>query len=183
MFIYALHDPDSGDIRYVGKTTYADPSRRLKYHLRDSKYYRPSRDRTLVQRWIGGLSSPPVLSVLSANPAEGLNACEIHWIAKLRAGGCLLMNITKGGAGASSRGHDSGRKKGSKNARPYSAEAKANMARSHCRTVCRYGHQLTLHPRKDRKTKYCHECRKRYNREWMQRWTQRQRTAVPLGSI
>jgi len=44
--IYALTDPSTGEVRYIGKAN--DPSARLKSHLMDSR-----RRNTPVYRWIG----------------------------------------------------------------------------------------------------------------------------------
>jgi predicted GIY-YIG superfamily endonuclease len=94
-YIYALKDPATSAVRYVGYTS--DPVKRLRAHLQDAR----SGVSTHKARWISSLLSrgeTPELSVLEecdSNPGT----VERHWIAKMLAEGCDLTNATSGGDG------------------------------------------------------------------------------------
>lgn len=57
-FIYALCEPMTGEIRYVGKA--ASPQSRLVGHTRYGSYD--------IKEWIGSLRQPPALRVLEVVP-------------------------------------------------------------------------------------------------------------------
>jgi hypothetical protein len=84
--IYGLCDPDTGEVRYVGKTV-GDPKFRLKCHLAD-------RGRSRKANWIRSLPGPPTIRVLEDDPAD-LDEAERRWIAELPN----LTNLTAGGDG------------------------------------------------------------------------------------
>lgn len=89
--IYALRDPITKDIRYIGKANSA--SKRLASHIRDSS----ARD-TPVYRWIRKLAKQgliPVIDVLEV--AEDWIEAERRLIAVSRAQGCRLLNVAAGG--------------------------------------------------------------------------------------
>ncbi len=89
--IYALCEPDSGAIRYIGKAN--DSAKRLKSHMRDS--YR--RDFP-VYRWMRKLAlggKTPTLVVLET--AENWQERERIIIAAHIAKGCALLNVAEGG--------------------------------------------------------------------------------------
>ncbi len=105
--IYALIDPETGLIRYVGKA--ADPVKRLRYHLAESGL-----NRTWSQRWIAGLKRRglrPTLQVLEVVPDAEWPERERHWIAFHRAAGAPLTNICDGGNGAPGMKHSRATKK------------------------------------------------------------------------
>jgi hypothetical protein len=90
--IYALSDPRSGDIRYIGKAN--DAHKRLKSHLRDSR-----RRDTPVYRWIRKLAGEgfaPSLTIL-ASVVDGWQRVERGFIAEARAMGINLLNVADGG--------------------------------------------------------------------------------------
>ncbi|MDH1341897.1 GIY-YIG nuclease family protein [Ectopseudomonas oleovorans] len=89
--IYALCDPGTGEIRYVGKAS--DPAARLKSHLRDAR-----RRATPVYRWINKLgrsSQQPTMRVLVWT--DDWRTDERRQITILRAEGCRLLNVAEGG--------------------------------------------------------------------------------------
>jgi len=55
--VYALADPESGQICYIGISY--DPPKRLRQHMREAK-----RNKTLKERWLHGLSEAPALVIL-----------------------------------------------------------------------------------------------------------------------
>lgn len=99
--IYALVDPRTNSVRYIGKSTtrLARPkSHGLSYHL--------SHDRSRKANWIRSLRSTGVdygIRVLQFySSADDLNEEERLWIALGRQEGWDLTNLTDGGDGASS---------------------------------------------------------------------------------
>lgn len=92
--IYALHDPRTGDVRYVGQTK--DPEARLKAHVRDALEGDPKH----VYRWIRQVlvhGLEPQMRVLAVVPRSHADEAEIQWIADLRERGADLTNGTEGG--------------------------------------------------------------------------------------
>lgn len=93
--IYALADPQTNQIRYVGATTRAC-SRRFMEH-----WTRSLRSKTHVERWIAHLrrmGMRPQFLVLERE-VEDWGARERYWIAKLQNQGIDLTNGTIGGEG------------------------------------------------------------------------------------
>lgn len=91
--IYALTEPDSGEIRYVGKAVCA--LQRFKSHLRDAR-----RRNTPVYRWIRALLSDgtvPCLVVLEICEAERWKEREINVIEDYRTKYPRLLNVAFGG--------------------------------------------------------------------------------------
>lgn len=91
MFIYALKDPDTGEIRYVGKTN--NPKKRMSSHLN------PEKNRTLPSiRWILKLkkeNKKPIMEIIEET--EDWENSEIKWISHYKSSGCNLLNIDNGG--------------------------------------------------------------------------------------
>lgn len=89
--IYALCDPRTGEVRYVGKAN--KPEARLKSHLRDAR-----RRATPVYHWVAKLQREgltPELRVLAWT--DDWCAEERRQIAEHRAQGCRLLNVADGG--------------------------------------------------------------------------------------
>lgn len=97
--IYGLHDPGTGELRYVGKTI-TSLSLRLRRHV--SGAYRVRDDRVSnshLSNWVRSLSSAPrILPILEDVPISDLNKREIEQIAKHRLDG-RLTNSADGGEG------------------------------------------------------------------------------------
>ncbi len=107
--IYALCEPGSELIRYVGQTR-GDMRRRMSAHTS-----RANRDAKLpVHRWMASLDGAPVVRLLEQDCPDP-DAAEKRWIASLRASGVDLLNLTIGG----------------KSAAPHTAEAKAKIGAAH----------------------------------------------------
>ena len=96
VFIYALLDPHTNEIRYIGKTAY--PDKRLRNHLHRSEIKKPSHR----SNWIRSLVENgyvPVMRILETVDAHHWHEAERRWIAKCRDEGCRLVNMTPGGDG------------------------------------------------------------------------------------
>lgn len=90
--IYALCDPESGEVRYVGKAQNA--KERHKRHLNERHLGRP------VNNWVKSLLSNgkiPTFKILAYCPPEKWEQEERYWIAEYRKKGNLL-NLADGGA-------------------------------------------------------------------------------------
>lgn len=93
-FIYALIDPRTGDVRYVGATT--DVQRRLREHLRRKEF-------RYCSRWIQSLLAEgltPCVWVLEV-VGDGWQRAERRWIEMFRGLGMAECNIADGGEGTS----------------------------------------------------------------------------------
>jgi len=95
-FIYALKDPRTNIIRYVGKAN--DPYVRYRHHLIKC------RDKNTHKRnWINNLRNQnlkPILEILEEVPIDKWKEYEKMYIKKYSDEGCDLMNYTDGGDGA-----------------------------------------------------------------------------------
>lgn len=93
--IYSLHDPHTGELRYIGQTT-GSIKERLQGHLKDSA-------QTHKANWLRSLSEPPeVRLVCFAYSRDELDLLEVHHIARCRNEGCALTNTAAGGHGGRS---------------------------------------------------------------------------------
>lgn len=92
-FIYVLKEPDTGEIRYVGKSN--NPKHRLRHHLRDNKHNR----RTAWIEHLRGKGELPVLEIIDEVPIEHWQQWEVAWIEYFKEQGCDLVNGTLGGDG------------------------------------------------------------------------------------
>ncbi len=96
--VYALCEPDSLSIRYVGKTN--NLKVRIRRHIMDAE-----NSRYHVHLWIHSLIArhlKPIVRVLQIcySDANALQA-EVEWISIMRASGNDLCNLTDGGEGGS----------------------------------------------------------------------------------
>lgn len=103
--IYALIDPTTQEIRYVGKTI--DITKRMQRHKRDAL-----RGNTAIKRvaWLRGLSSKghdPDVEILCEATDKNWQQQEQHFIEKLKAEGHRLTNMTPGGEYGSCGGVES----------------------------------------------------------------------------
>lgn len=91
-FIYSLADPETGHIRYVGKSN--QPEYRLKTHRRA--------EHSKKGRWVAGLTKRglrPVMEVLDEVPDADWIFWEQHWIQVVEGWGFRLLNMDRGGLG------------------------------------------------------------------------------------
>ena len=96
VFIYALKEPDTGEIRYIGKSI--DPEERLKTHIRLAR-----KEDSHKARWIRKLLESgfkPVLEIVDEVPDEFWQQWEAAYIDFFRGEGFLLVNGTSGGDGS-----------------------------------------------------------------------------------
>lgn len=92
-YIYALRDPLSLEVRYVGVTC-TSLRDRLYGHSQSAKSGRAYRD-----KWIKSLASSGVTPLIEALEVTMDRAREVSWISYLRDAGCRLTNLTRGGEG------------------------------------------------------------------------------------
>lgn len=99
MVIYALKDPNTKEIRYIGKTT-KDPKKRFYAHC----YPSPKTNQRHVYHWVmklrEGYQKPELLIIAHANTYEELNQLEKSCIAFARSIDLPLTNISSGGDGS-----------------------------------------------------------------------------------
>ncbi len=97
--IYALEDPRTGEVRYIGQTIVSVASR-LSAHSR-------LRDGTRKDKWIRALKNlnlrPRATILEEVEVRSDLNDCECFWIAQGRGIGWDLLNCAKGGSGIPDR--------------------------------------------------------------------------------
>lgn len=131
VFIYALKDPKTGEIRYVGKAS--NPKRRFKHHVSVLGQTRRS-------NWIRSLkvdNLKPTLEIVDEVPESEWRSAEAAYIEFYKDSGCDLVNGTNGGDGFAS-GKDNpmfGRNRSGEKAahfgKKHSTESKEKMRLSH----------------------------------------------------
>lgn len=92
--IYGLYCPDSGEIRYIGKSK--DPRARFQQHINDC-----NRKKTPSACWIRSLVSRGMVPIMRTHRVVSLDEwerAEIEEIAKYRSSGARLLNVSIGGA-------------------------------------------------------------------------------------
>src|ERR1700677_361715 len=85
LYIYALRDPDSDAIRYVGRSV--NPRNRMLKHLR-----KPT---PKMQEWASSLkrqARTPGIQILEETTSVNAGEKEIFWICHLIGKGCALLN-------------------------------------------------------------------------------------------
>lgn len=92
--VYALVDPGTGEVRYIGITT--DFTRRLRRHMAEAR----AGSTRYIHNWLRSLEGPPMHFVLEeCDTREELNGAERFWIDWYRRLGTRLTNLTDGGDG------------------------------------------------------------------------------------
>lgn len=93
--VYALSDPETGEVRYVGKTVLS-LEKRLKGHFSDkAENHKTHWIRSLLAR---GLK--PTIKSIEEDIAENWAERERYWIAYYRDQGARLVNLADGGQGS-----------------------------------------------------------------------------------
>lgn len=99
--IYALQDPITFEIRYIGKSQKG--LNRPQYHLKKFLYNKRLQKYPLykwIKKNIKHEAVPKILIIQEFNTAEPLNEAEKFWIDYFKKQGCPLLNMTEGGEGA-----------------------------------------------------------------------------------
>ncbi len=97
MTIYTLNDPETGEVRYVGKTCYT-LNHRLHGHFNEDRNSRKT-------AWVSSLRKrglrPNIeeLEIIPNSDDLDWQVCERFWIAYLKFLGCPLTNLDSGGWG------------------------------------------------------------------------------------
>jgi len=96
--IYALRDPTTRAIRYVGKTT-QELSDRLKHHVYTAVRRDSADHRSCWVRRVISAGGRPLIETLEACTDDNWQDRERYWIAELRRQGADLTNSVEGGVG------------------------------------------------------------------------------------
>lgn len=92
-FIYALKEPDTGEIRYVGQSE--NPQDRFRRHC-------GTKEKCHRGNWIRALKKSgqkPILEIVDEAPYEFRGPVEAAYVQFFREQGCNLVNGTPGGDG------------------------------------------------------------------------------------
>ena len=95
--IYVLKNPDTNEIRYVGKTS-KDLNRRLQQHIFESESEQRNKRKNWVAKILKG-GKIPIIEEIDFCTWEGSQEKEIYWIKYYRDLGLDLVNSTDGGEG------------------------------------------------------------------------------------
>jgi group I intron endonuclease len=96
MFIYAMHHPNTYEIRYIGITVKKNPNERFSHHMHMAR----KGVKTHCYNWVRSIEKNPIFNVIgTANSVKDLKEMEIQLIKTLRENGVELTNQTKGGDG------------------------------------------------------------------------------------
>jgi predicted GIY-YIG superfamily endonuclease len=94
-FIYSLSDPDTNEVRYIGKAN--NLKYRLWAHIHEAKHNLRNQHKC---NWIKTLldkDKKPVIDIIEEVSMDDWQAREIYWISQFTAWGFNLINKTKGG--------------------------------------------------------------------------------------
>lgn len=101
VYIYGLYEPDTGALRYIGKSI--RPFERLRNHINDkSRCHRTNWIRSLVARGL----EPDIAIIEEIRGEWPWQESERHWIAYAKKHGANLVNETSGGDGVSNLSDD-----------------------------------------------------------------------------
>lgn len=95
-FIYALADPDTDEVRYVGKADCV--KERYMAHLREAKSGKNSHKCAWIRK-VMDKQQKPKLIVLEEISQDDWKKAEIYYISEFRNLGHNLTNLAKGGEG------------------------------------------------------------------------------------
>jgi hypothetical protein len=127
-FIYALCDPDTEEIRYIGKAN--SIRRRYSDHINECKTSRKSHKIS----WIKSLlvkNKKPLIKILDEVPQDDWKLWEVHYIDLYKLKGANLTNLTEGGQGGNGYKHteeSKQRMRKSKLGIPLSEEHRKNIS-------------------------------------------------------
>lgn len=93
--VYALQDPRTKEIRYIGKSTKG--LKRPKYHLLPCYYANKKHDKIPLYLWIRKLArlglKPEILILQEIDTAQNLAKAELYWIDYFKFQGSPLTNV------------------------------------------------------------------------------------------
>jgi hypothetical protein len=95
-FIYTLEDPDTNEIRYIGKTVKSLKDR-LTGHI-----YSCQKEKNHRTNWIKSIikkGKKPIIKMIDSCPWDESQELESYWISKFKNEGFNLVNLTNGGEG------------------------------------------------------------------------------------
>jgi hypothetical protein len=93
--IYALCDPDTGDVRYVGSTS-TSLYQRLYVHISSSRSIQAKNGTPKLREWISGLleeGKRPTISLLAECASDKASETERQFILSYHNNGCNLLNV------------------------------------------------------------------------------------------
>jgi hypothetical protein len=95
-FIYTLEDPDTNEIRYVGKTVKCLKHRLTNhiYSIKKEKNHRTNWIKSIIKK-----GKKPIIKMIDSCSWEKSQDLETYWITKLKNKGANLVNLTNGGEG------------------------------------------------------------------------------------
>lgn len=127
VYIYALLDPDDGEIRYIGKTV--NPTRRYYAHVgrKDVGVHRVNWVNSLLDK-----GKKPVMEIVEITDEENWESREKHYISIAMSIGYRLTNMESGGISGKEFFED--RKEGIRHPKSISPETRAAMA-ERCRKL------------------------------------------------
>lgn len=97
LIVYALIDPESREVRYVGETV-------RKAAIRMSQHLRAAKEKTTppVNAWMRGLVErgglPEMLELEEYADRQAMHDGECYWITQFKAMGARLLNVAEGGS-------------------------------------------------------------------------------------
>lgn len=97
-FVYGLFEPDSLEVRYIGKT-HMEPRQRLHLHIHGARMG----DQTGKAEWIRAILSSgrrPLLIVLDCVAYKDWPSAEQRWVEAARDAGFAILNSQGAGGGA-----------------------------------------------------------------------------------
>ena len=135
--IYALKDPRSGEVRYVGKTI--NPTVRLQSHIYEAKKGSASH-KAYWMRQLLKLGMKPEVTVLEMCEETAWQERERHWITQFDN----LTNLTTGGDGVDAPRNATWRQRMSDSlaGHPVTETTRAKL-RTYTKTHCKHGHEFT----------------------------------------
>lgn len=110
-FIYALLEPENGEIRYIGKTD--NPNLRYAQHLDRERFSNHHKSRWILSLLRKGLY--PIMEIVEECDSSDVGNREIFWIAYYRNLGKKLTNMADGGIGGNTLTTEEIRDRHSKN--------------------------------------------------------------------
>lgn len=97
--IYALCDPDTEEVRYIGKTSSVSLYDRLKVHIFRAQHSTKSHRLAWIRGLLNQEKRPSICGLELIGPGIDWREREKWWIKFARGQGCKLTNMTEGGDG------------------------------------------------------------------------------------